>query len=104
MCVLATEPGKRADSIIKASLAVTFLHLLCVLLHSIRKGQRRTWRSCKTLLFLISLPAGAPALPQVDQAPFRRARRASARQDTEAKICRLYPGILLVNFDAISGM
>lgn len=56
VCVLATEPGKRANYIIKASLAVTFLHLLCMLLHSIRKGQRRTWCSCKTLLFSVSLP------------------------------------------------
>lgn len=47
VCVLVARlPGKRANYNIKASLPVTFLRLLCMLLHPIRKGRRQTWSSC----------------------------------------------------------
>ncbi len=46
-------PGKSANYNIKAVSTVTFLHLLCMLLHSIKKGQRWTWVPCKKLLVFI---------------------------------------------------
>lgn len=39
--------------ILKPSLPMTFLHLLCVLLHSISKGQPWTWAPCKKLYLQI---------------------------------------------------